>query len=215
MSKDLISIIIPCYQAAKTLDKTLNDIYNQTYEPIEIIAVNDGSTDKTGEILDQHQDRILVIDQDNNGAPAARNAGFERSKGEYILFCDADVRLNPRMIELMHQTLLNNPDKAYCYSNFKFGVHTFDLFPFDPERLEKENYISTMSLIRRENFIGFDENLSKFQDWDLWKRMLRKNYYGVWHPERLFSSPINKGGISGYSLIGLLKIIYRKLKLNK
>jgi len=205
-----VSVIIPCYQAEKTLENTLNDIFNQTYRNIEIIAVNDGSTDNTIKILARHQNRVRVVSQNNKGASAARNRGFKESKGDCILFCDADVNLKKNMIEKMIQTLNQNPNKAYCYSNFKFGIHTFDLFPFDPDRLRKENYISTMSLIRRECFIGFDESLKRFQDWDLWKRMLDKGYEGVWYPERLFSAPMS-GGISKYSFKNFLKIIKRRL----
>jgi len=205
-----VSVIIPCYQAEKTLENTLNDIFNQTYRNIEIIAVNDGSTDNTIKILARHQNRVRVVSQNNKGASAARNRGFKESKGDCILFCDADVNLKKNMIEKMVQTLNQNPDKAYCYSNFKFGIHTFDLFPFDPDRLRKENYISTMSLIRRDCFIGFDKSLKRFQDWDLWKRMLDKGYEGIWYPERLFSAPM-AGGISKYSLKNFLKIIKRRL----
>ncbi len=206
----LVSVIIPCYQAEKTLENTLNDIFNQTYQNIEIIAVNDGSTDNTQQILNKYHDKIKIVNQSNKGASAARNRGFEESKGNFILFCDADINLKKNMIEKMTHILIENPNKSYCYSNFKFGIHTFDLFPFDPDRLRKENYISTMSLIRKECFIGFNESLKRFQDWDLWKRMLDKGYEGVWYPERLFIAPM-AGGISKYSFKNFLKIIKRRL----
>lgn len=206
----LISVIIPCYQAEKTLRATLADLFNQTHKQIEIITVNDGSTDKTADVLQKYQGSLFSISQENRGAAAARNNGFRSSKGEYVLFCDADVRLQPTMLAKMLDTLQRHPDKAYCYCNFKFGLHTFDLFPFDAERLKKENYISTMSLIRREKFIGFDENLNRYQDWDLWKRMLEKGDTGVWCPERLFETSIG-GGISRLSLRNVLTVLKRKL----
>jgi hypothetical protein len=68
-----------------------------------------------------------------------------------------------------------------------------------------------MSLIRREKFIGFTEALTRFQDWDLWKRMLDSGMTGVWHPERLFSSPM-RGGISKFSLKNILILIKNRLK---
>jgi len=206
----LVTVIIPCYQAAKTIESTLQGIFNQTYNNIEVIVINDGSTDKTSIILEKYQDRIKIVTQDNQGASAARNRGFKESKGVFILFCDADVDLRIDMIEKMVNILTANPDKAYCYSSFKFGIHTFDLFPFDADRLRKENYISTMSLIRRECFIGFDEKLKRYQDWDLWKRMLDKGYEGIWYPARLFSAPMS-GGISKFNLKSILKIIKRRL----
>jgi glycosyltransferase involved in cell wall biosynthesis len=210
-NQDLISIIIPCYNSARTITGMLQDILGQSYRPTEIIAVNDGSTDGTLKILNAFSDRIKIFSQPNHGAPAARNFGFSQSRGQYVLFCDADVRLSDKMLEKMHTTLRRSPQAAYCYSNFKFGPHTFDLFPFDPARLRRENYISTMSLLRREAFIGFDENLKRFQDWDLWKRMLDRGLIGVWHPERLFSGPMG-GGISKFSWKNIAKLVLNRVK---
>ncbi|MBI5038047.1 MAG: glycosyltransferase family 2 protein [Candidatus Kerfeldbacteria bacterium] len=211
MNQVLISIIIPCYQAADTIEKTLDSIFKQTYPFLEVIAVDDGSTDQTLLVLKKYQNKITIIYQKNLGASAARNAGFKVSKGEYVLFCDADVVLTNTMISDMLSELSRNPRSAYCYSNFKFGFHTFDLFPFDANRLKKENYISTMSLIRRERFIGFDESLYKFQDWDLWKRMLERGDTGCWVNKRLFYAPMRAGGISSYSLTNIIKLIFRKI----
>ncbi|MBU0963646.1 glycosyltransferase family 2 protein [Patescibacteria group bacterium] len=208
----LISIIIPCFNAEKTLANTLAQIYNQTYRNIEIIAVNDGSIDTTSHILNQHKDKIKIFKQEHRGASAARNLGFKHSHGEFVLFCDADVIMDKQMINKMIDKLLRNPGKAYCYSNFKFGLHSFDLFPFDGKRLIKENYISTMSLIRRSKFIGFDESLKRFQDWDLWKRMLAKGDEGIWYPERLFEAPLNNKGISKFNVKNIIKLIKRQLK---
>lgn len=211
MSNELVSIIIPCFNAAKTIRTTLESINRQTYTPTEIIAVDDGSTDATLALLKSHPRQMKIITQQNRGAAAARNAGFTVSSGRYLLFCDADVRLKPDMIKKMVATLDTHPDKAYCYSNFRFGYHTFDLFPFDAARLRRENYISTMSLIRRDRFIGFDESLRRFQDWDLWRRMLDKGDEGVWYPERLFTAPLSRHGISAFNLGEIITTIRHKL----
>ncbi|MDD5039838.1 MAG: glycosyltransferase family A protein [Patescibacteria group bacterium] len=207
----LVSIIIPCYQAEKTIRATIRDLLAQTYHPVEIIAVDDQSNDRTVSILRTFNDSLTIIRQKHSGAAAARNRGFRSSHGPYILFCDSDIRLKKSMIQKMVQTLQKNSDKAYCYSNFKFGIHTFDLFPFDAQKLRQENYISTMSLIRRDCFIGFDESLTRYQDWDLWKRMLDRGYEGVWYPERLFSGPQNWSGISRFSFGKLLLLLRRKI----
>ncbi len=211
MSKPLVSVIIPCYQSAKTIARTIHGVLAQDYDPIEVIVVNDGSTDNTAEILSSFADRVTVLSQANAGAAAARNAGFAVSHGEYVFFCDADVQPKPYIISRLVQTLSAHPEAAYCYCNFRFGIHTFDLFPFDAERLRKENYISTMSLIRRRDFIGFDESLKRYQDWDLWKRMLDDDKVGVWHNERLFSAPLQRQGISGFSLGSAIRILLRRI----
>jgi len=207
----LVSIILPCYNAERTISRTLDDIFHQTHDHLEVICVDDGSTDNTRNIIKERTEPIIFLSQTNKGASAARNAGFKASHGEFVLFCDADVQLDRSMVEKMLSTLTHHTAAAYCYSNFKFGPHSFDLFPFDAIRLQKENYISTMSLIRRDKFIGFDESLKRFQDWDLWKRLLANGDQGVWCPERLFSAPM-QGGISKFSWKNIAKLLLNRLK---
>ena len=91
--KDLISIIIPCYNAAKTIARTLNSIREQDYKDLEIIVVNDGSKDNSLEVLSMFSkvdNRIRVYSQENAGVSVARNKGLEHAKGNYIIYLDAD-----------------------------------------------------------------------------------------------------------------------------
>jgi glycosyltransferase involved in cell wall biosynthesis len=199
-----ISIIIPTYNHKKTISDCLNSIFNQAFKDFEIIIVNDGSTDNTEELLNnyisklsnENQKKITVISQPNKGAPAARNRGFQESTADFLFFCDADVKLKPNALALMLNTLKNHPEKSYAYSSFKFGWKIFKSQKFDAEKLKQVNYITTMSLIRREHFPGWDENLKKFQDWDLWLTMLEQGHTGIWIPEVLFSVIPNQKGIS-------------------
>jgi glycosyltransferase involved in cell wall biosynthesis len=192
MSKPLVSIIIPVYNAESTLEQCLESIFNQTYSAIEIIAVNDGSTDDSLQILEKYRDRIKIITQENSGAPIARNRGAEMATGEYLLFCDADIILAPQAIETMQKTLDQNPKSGYAYSSFRFGGKLFSLWPFDADRLKQMPYIHTTSLIRRELFPGFDQSLKRFQDWDLWLTLLEQGCEGVWIDEVLFT--VKSGG---------------------
>lgn len=188
----LVSIITPAYNAERTLERCLQSVVAQTHQPLEIIVVNDGSTDDTAEILTKWQGKIEIIQQANGGAPAARNAGWRVSTGEYLLFCDADVTLKPHAIARMLAALESDPKASYAYSSFKFGWKTFTLWPFDAARLRQMPYIHTTSLIRREVFAGFDESLKRFQDWDLWLTLLEQGKHGVWVPEVLFT--VRSGG---------------------
>ncbi len=93
MNKPLVSIIIPVYNTERYVRRTVESALAQTYEPIEIILVNDGSADRSGEICDEiaHSDRsIKVIHQHNSGVSAARNAGLNAATGEYVQFLDSD-----------------------------------------------------------------------------------------------------------------------------
>lgn len=93
MTNDLVSIIIPVYNVAPYLDRCVESACNQTYKNIEIILIDDGSTDESGEICDRWaktDDRIVVIHQKNSGVSAARNTGLDVAKGKYISFLDGD-----------------------------------------------------------------------------------------------------------------------------
>ena len=118
MEKDLISIIVPVYNAEKYLDRCIESIVNQTYKNIEIILVNDGSKDKSLEIctLWQKKDkRIVVVNKQNEGAAKARNDGLDIAKGEYIGFIDADDYIKETMYEKLFLNLKeNNSDMSCC-----------------------------------------------------------------------------------------------------
>ncbi len=187
-----ISIIIPVYNAQKTLQNCLESIFSQTHNNFEIIAVNDGSTDKSGKILKKYNNKIIIIEQKNQGAPSARNAGAKLANSPYIIFCDADIIMKPNMLENLYSALQTNPQASYSYCNFKFGFKKFKLFSFDAEKLKKMPYIHTTSLIRKKHFLGFDQKLNKFQDWDLWLTMLENGHKGVWIDKILFK--VKSGG---------------------
>ena len=106
MVKDepLISIIIPAYNVEPYIARCLDSILHQTYKNLEIIVINDGSTDKTGEILDRYsdkEDRIRVIHRGNQGVSSARNLGKEIANGEWLSFVDGDDTLEPEFCEEM------------------------------------------------------------------------------------------------------------------
>lgn len=210
----MISVIIPLYNKKKTIKKTIESILGQSYKDLEIIIVDDGSTDgslsviaspsegaaisrKMGSPRLDYQARddskIKLITQRHSGAPAARNRGAKEAQGEYLFFCDADIVLRPDALKKMKNALDKNLDKSYAYSSFRRGWKKMPSRPFDAEQLKKCNYISTMSLIRRGNFPGFDENLKKFQDWDLWLTMLGQGKTGIFIDEVLFFAKPGKG----------------------
>lgn len=102
MSKIKVSVVLPVYNGAEHLGKCLDDILMQTLQEIEVICVNDGSTDNTLEILNEYakrDSRIIVLDREQSGAGPSRNAGLAIAKGEYISFLDADDFYEPTMLE--------------------------------------------------------------------------------------------------------------------
>ena len=186
----MISIIIPVYNQASHLANCLAALEKQTHKDYELIIVNDGSTDNLQPVILKYRaifgDKLIFIKQPNAGAAAARNKGAGPAKGEYLIFCDADIVMRPEMLELMLKALKADPQAAFCYSSFYWGNKKFKLFPFDAPRLKKMPYINIASLIRRRYFPGFDEKLKRFQDWDLWLTISEKGGSGVWLNQSLY-----------------------------
>ena len=115
---DLISVIVPVYNVEAYVGMCVKSILEQTYQNLEILLVNDGSTDGSLAILNEaaaSDSRITVIDQENRGLSGARNAGIDRANGEYFLFVDSDDILEPNMAEKLHEAVLRTGSKlAIC-----------------------------------------------------------------------------------------------------
>jgi len=191
MDRELISVVIPVYNHANVLEQCLRSIEKQTYRPLEVIMVNDGSTDNFDEVYKNLKSTITnlkLINQENKGAPAARNRGLKESYGKYVIFWDADVIAKPEMLAKMLAALQNNPDVSYAYCQFLFGWKKIKSHFFDVDLLKRMNYIMGTSLIRRADCPVWDESLKRFQDWDLWLTMLKNNKTGVFVPEVLFKA---------------------------
>lgn len=118
MEDILLSVIVPCYNGEKYIKKCLNSIIKQTFSNLEIIIIDDGSTDNTFSIcknIAQQDARIQIFHQDNKGLPATRKIGVNISKGAYVTFVDADDWIHPQMYEIMMQGIIQeNADIAQC-----------------------------------------------------------------------------------------------------
>ncbi|MFC1663209.1 glycosyltransferase family A protein [Patescibacteria group bacterium] len=192
-----LSVIIPTYNQVILLKKTLESLRQQSYEDFEIIVVDDGSTDDTGTFI-KSQEGIIYLKQNNSGPPVARNSGAKIAQGDYLLFCDSDVIIYKNMLSVMVSELNNNPDINFVYGGFKYGRKTFSALPFNIDRLKKMNYISTMSMLRKKYFPGFDEKLLRYQDWDLWLTMVEDGSIGKPINDILFMVHRHKNEISNW-----------------
>ncbi len=118
MPQPTISIIVPVYNAALYLEQSISSILQQTMQDIEVIAVNDGSTDNSGALLDRmaaNDQRLKVFHNSNKGVSATRNAGLQQATGTYIGFCDADDWMEPTMVEELYNAMTtNNCNWAIC-----------------------------------------------------------------------------------------------------
>lgn len=166
----LISIIIPSRVGEEIVSKKY--LENQSYKKLEI---------------------IIEWDEKKEGAPVCRNRGFDKSKGAFVLFSDNDLLWDKDAISILYKTLIENPKVAYSYGSYTLDGKLIGQKEFSSHDLWKWNYISTMSLIRREDFPRFDESLKKFQDWDLWLTLLGKGKEGKFCGECVFSTPVRDG----------------------
>ena len=108
-----ISIIVPVYNAEKTLPRCIDSILAQTFTDYELILVDDGSSDGSLSVCSAYaarDSRIRVLHQENAGVSAARNAGLDAAAGKYIMFCDSDDEVEPEWCALLHQEIEAHPD---------------------------------------------------------------------------------------------------------
>lgn len=132
MSKPLISIIIPAYNIEKYIERCIQSVINQTYENLEIIIINDGSTDNTAMIINKYSlldKRIVPIHKENGGVSTARSAGLKIAKGEYIGFVDGDDYIEAEMFEsLMNNMMKYKADISHCGYKMIFPDEREDLY---------------------------------------------------------------------------------------
>lgn len=178
MSK-LVSVVIPCYNSSKTICETLESVCNQTYSNIEIIIVNDGSSDDSENVINNyiatHSDvAIQYYKQKNLGPSITRNNGAKYATGHYLLFLDADDLIaNEYLSKCVGVFNANNHIKIVYANAVLFGVENtiwnLKTYSFPSFLIYNSIYIS--ALVKREDFIAvgsFDEKLSFTEDWDLW-----------------------------------------------
>ncbi|RDY27444.1 glycosyltransferase family 2 protein [Romboutsia weinsteinii] len=185
MNNIYVSIIVPVYNSEKYIGRCIESLLNQTLEEIEIIVINDGSTDKSKEIIDSYAQadiRIKVINKKNGGVSSARNMGIDASNGQYITFVDSDDWCEPDMFEKMYKVAINScvdlinigysVDNKNGKSKYKEAVENFiesrDSIEISKIMAKLPLGYSVMKLYRKviidEHNIKFNEKLSLGED---------------------------------------------------
>ena len=155
-----VSVVIPCYNGSRFLREAIESVLGQTWRAAELVVVNDGSTDDTAAVARSYE-QVRYIEQRNQGAPAARNAGMRSSTGEFLVFLDADDRLQPHALAAGVESLRANPEWAFVSGDVRViaengspqYVPTHRPRPGDPYiQLLRSNYIWTPGVVmyRRE-----------------------------------------------------------------
>ena len=173
----LVSIIIPVYCREQFVRKTLENVYANNYRPIELILVNDGSKDRSLDVLQAFQQQysnsqfnIKILDQENKGAPAARNLGYANATGDFIQFLDSDDFISPEKFEV--QMALMNREYA------DFGLCDFEMIYVDQdERVYHSNAEKLKKVLRTHGSFGCGSPLLKRElaDKIYWDTRLKRN----------------------------------------
>ncbi len=170
---------------------------------------------------------IILVDDKDLSNQQKRNKGASLSKQKYIFFCDDDIYLPKNHLKILSDRLDNNPDVGYVYTDYQAIVISIENHPikrnyyhkskeFDADYLKYENYISTMSLVRKDVFCGFDNNIKRLQDWDLWLTLLEDGVIGEYVPETGFFAFYIDTGITSnrMSIHEAIRIVREKHNLD-
>ena len=225
-----ISVIIPTYNRKNTLPRAVESVLNQVYKPVEIIIVDDGSTDGTKEWFSEMYPLVHYIYQVNSGVSLARNTGINSARGDWIALLDSDDEWLPDKLELQVKLLQNNAELRFCHTNEiwirigvrinqmkkhqKYGGNIFKKC-LDICRISPSSSLFHTSVIKDVGL--FDESLDVCEDYDLWLRITAK------YPVLFLDQPLIKkfgghtdqlsrvfGGIEQYRIRSLEKILTSK-----
>lgn len=238
MSVDKVSVIIPCYNNEKTIEQAVCSVLSDDHKNLEVIVVNDGSTDGCLDILKrlktEHSEQITLVDQANNGANSARNKGLSLASGEYLQFLDADDYLvNSKLSKSV--SLMNKDSNLCCvYSNGEMEkTHALiEASHKNTHRIAEKEFseftfgMNTNMPVWKTQFLRdtnelWDEDLSCWHETDYFFRLLIqvKSSKQVQHlPTTGFVRTVNQKGISGsaqseFYLLGKLTAIKKILKV--
>lgn len=187
LTADLVSVIIPAYNAAPYIKETLESVFAQTYRSFQVIVINDGSPDTEAleELLLPYRNRIIYIKQENRGLSGARNTGLRAATGSMVALLDADDIWMPDYLEEQTKFLRQHPEYDLVYCNARFfgqsvydGKEYMDVCPSDGEAtsaaiISRRCHIFVSVTARTEVLkqFGFEEGLRSCEDFDCWLRL--------------------------------------------
>lgn len=197
-----ISVIIPTYNRASSVNKAIESVLVQSYQDYEIIVVDDGSTDETRDILKPFRERIRYIYQENKGVSAARNTGIQKAKGEWIAFLDSDDEWLSNKLEMQMKHVQEHPKMCLHVANllltdfhevekdffsrkgFDKAVGKFLLIDRPLIYMLRYNFALPSSVIAKKSALInaglFDEELSLHEDTDLFYRVSLEGQWGIY-----------------------------------
>ncbi len=180
-----VSIVIPFYNQGQYIQETIDSVRESTYKNIEIVVVNDGSTDDFTNQIFEHLEGIVKIIKPNGGMSSARNVGIKASSGQFIFPLDSDDKIHPNYITEAVNCLQNNPELSYvgCW-NQDFGLSTLTWLPpgfINGMSFLKNTVSSCAALFQKtalESIGGYDEAMIAYEDWEMYVRLEKNGFTG-------------------------------------
>lgn len=202
-TRPLVSIIIPALNAERFIADAIESILAQDVEPLEVVVIDDGSSDATAAIAGRYGPPVRCISQANRGLPGARNRGLAEARGDLIGFCDADDMFMPGCLKLQLEKLAAHPDKDLVvgrYVNETMVSAPGEAMAFTPLEAS-DDYIMSMSvsLVRRHVFdrVGrFDEEMRHCDDWDWFMRAREAQVPILFHPGCIMRRRLHDGNMT-------------------
>ena len=220
-----VSVIVPCFNTGQYLDEAIHSVLNQTEDDLEIIVVDDGSTDPATVSLlaGYRRPRTRVLHTVHVGLAAARNLGIAQAAGKYLCALDSDDRLEPSYLAKTTHVLDTDPSATFVSAWLRtFGDETWE---WKPERCDlpvllTEDTVLTSALVRRDAVIaagGYDEQMpvQGDEDWDLWLTLVERGGRGVILPEILFNYRRRPGSLSAVCWHGAGHVPLARYRINK
>jgi glycosyltransferase involved in cell wall biosynthesis len=187
-----VSVIIPNFNYGEYIEECILSVLNSDFDinKIEIIVIDDGSTDNSvnivKKIINESTAKIILIEKENNSGQAkTRNIGIAKSCGKYLFFLDSDNYIKTTCLRKHVEVLSSNHDYSVAYAPIqrfddltRENLAIFSNEIYNPEKLEQENYIDNMAMVKKDDFLEagmFDENLLGWEDYELWLRLKKKN----------------------------------------
>lgn len=206
IDKPLVSLLVPVYNAAAFLEKCVHTLVGQTYSNLQIVLINDGSTDESWEMMQQlaeKDDRIEIYNQSNRGVAATRNTLLDLAKGDFVLFVDSDDWIKLNTVELLLNEYENSHADMVTFQMIKNGIELEGVFTQNQviklflEHI-KFNGSLCIKMIKRELFLGlrFDESISYGEDaLMVWQVLQRVRLVSIIH-DQLYFVTVNRNSLS-------------------
>jgi glycosyltransferase involved in cell wall biosynthesis len=213
MKSSTVSFVIPAYNAAQTIERSLKSLQRQSVTSWRAIVVDDGSNDATATIVDSNSSldtRVTLVRQPNRGVSAARNAGLSEADGHWVVFMDADDWIEPDYLERMWSAAADEKCVDVVRCGFRrLSASGAEFYRSRPDHADQKTFFQDLArtcvgavhcYMTRTNLVrslgGFEESLRTCEDWDLWQRVARSGARLATVPEHLAVYQMRKGSLS-------------------